>query len=60
MARGIYRDENDQVIVVYEKYRTVIPRHSYEANRYEPTFEQRPTKEEFEAANAQETRDAKQ
>ena len=53
MARGIYRDHDDQVMVDYEKYRTAIPRRSYDANRYEPAFDQLPTKEEFEAGNGQ-------
>jgi hypothetical protein len=53
MPRGIYKEDDQHVMVDYGNYRTVIPRYVYETNHYEPLYDQLPTQEEFEARDAQ-------
>lgn len=52
--RGLYRD-GQWAQVSDGKHSIPIPRDRYEDNRYEPPFDHLPTKEQYEAANADRT-----
>ncbi|MGD9913859.1 MAG: hypothetical protein AB7S80_07245 [Rhizobiaceae bacterium] len=49
MATGLYRDETDWVMVLYDKNSMPMSRTDYEDRGYEPEFDKLPTKAEYEA-----------
>jgi hypothetical protein len=45
MARGLYRDQQGDVMVQYAKYQARIPHGKYVDNHYQPPYDEVPTHE---------------
>jgi hypothetical protein len=47
MPRGLFREPDGWVVVHHGKYLIAVPRGRYEASRYEPPYNQLPTRDEY-------------
>lgn len=53
MAKGLYRDtDDDWAMVDYGPHRAPVPRSMYDANGYEPPYNQLPFKDRWEEPSA--------
>ena len=50
MARGLYRDQQGDVMVQYDQYQKRIPRGTYIDSGYQPTYDELPTHETYNDA----------
>ena len=50
MARGLYRDQQGDVMVQYDQYQKRIPRGTYIDSGYQPTYNQLPAHETYNDA----------
>jgi len=50
MGKGLYRDPHGWVMVDYGNHRGPIPKSQYEANGYQPPYEQLPTEVQYNAS----------
>ena len=49
---GLYREPDGWVLVAYDAKNLIpIPRERYELSGYEPSYDQLPTKDDYESAN---------
>ena len=56
--KGLYREPDGWVRVAYgDKHLIPIPRERYELSGYEPSYDQLPTKDDYERAEGQGPRD---
>jgi hypothetical protein len=50
MARGLYRNQQGDVMVQYDQYQKRIPRGTYIDSGYQPTYDQLPAHETYNDA----------
>ena len=50
MARGLYRDQQGDVMVQYDKHQNRIPRGEYVDSAYQPAYEELPAHEAYNDA----------
>jgi hypothetical protein len=50
MARGLYRDQQGDVMVQYDQYQKRIPRGTYVDSGYQPTYDELPAHETYNDA----------
>jgi hypothetical protein len=50
MARGLYRDQQGDVMVQYDQYQKRIPRGTYIVNGYQPIYDELPAHETYNDA----------